>query len=89
MSTKGGIDVALGNPTPLLPLLELTRASQTPTASDGRAVGDETRRRAMIAEAAYYLAEHRSFAPGHELDDWCRAEREIDSLLTAGGRRAA
>lgn len=32
---------------------------------------------AKIAELAYYKAENRGFEPGHELDDWCEAEREI------------
>ena len=36
-------------------------------------------REARIAEAAYWRAERRGFAPGHELDDWLDAEREIDS----------
>jgi len=40
----------------------------------------------MIAVAAYYLAEHRGFAPGGELDDWRRAEQQIDEML-AGMRR--
>lgn len=31
----------------------------------------------MIAEAAYYRAEKRSFAPGFELEDWLAAEQEI------------
>ena len=31
---------------------------------------------AEIAERAYYKAENRGFAPGHELDDWLEAERE-------------
>ena len=35
-------------------------------------------RRAMIAEAAYYLAERRGFKPGHELEDWLAAEAQID-----------
>jgi Protein of unknown function (DUF2934) len=30
-----------------------------------------------IAMAAYFLAEHRNFAPGHELDDWLQAERLV------------
>jgi hypothetical protein len=34
----------------------------------------------MIAEASYYLAEARGFAPGSELDDWLAAE----TLLTDG-----
>lgn len=31
----------------------------------------------MIAIAAYLRAEQRGFEPGHELDDWLTAEREI------------
>ena len=31
-----------------------------------------------IREAAYFKAEHRGFAPGHELDDWLEAEDEVD-----------
>ena len=42
------------------------------------------RRRAMIAEAAYYRAERRGFEPGSELEDWCLAEVEIDGMLTRG-----
>lgn len=32
-----------------------------------------------IAVAAYFLAEHRGFAPGHELDDWLAAEDAIEA----------
>jgi hypothetical protein len=38
-------------------------------------------RRRMIREAAYFKAEKRGFAPGHELDDWLEAEEEIDNRL--------
>ena len=31
----------------------------------------------QIALAAYYCAERRGFTPGHELDDWLDAEREL------------
>jgi hypothetical protein len=37
----------------------------------------------QIAEAAYFLAEERGFAPGHELDDWLEAERRIRAALDA------
>jgi hypothetical protein len=37
----------------------------------------------MIAENAYYRAERRGFLPGHEMEDWLAAEREVDSLLAA------
>lgn len=42
---------------------------------------DPERRRAMIAEAAYYRAEERGFEPGREFEDWCAAETAIDSSL--------
>ena len=31
-----------------------------------------------IAERAYELARRRGFQPGHELEDWLQAEREIE-----------
>jgi hypothetical protein len=36
---------------------------------------------ARIAELAYFKAEQRGFEPGHELDDWCQAEQEINVSL--------
>ena len=42
-------------------------------------------RRSMIEKAAYYRAERRNFAPGHEVQDWLAAEKEVDQLL-AGAR---
>jgi hypothetical protein len=42
-------------------------------------LGEEELKR-MIATAAYYLAERRNFEPGHELDDWLEAERQIHAL---------
>ena len=30
-----------------------------------------------IAEAAYFNAQRRDFAPGQEMNDWLRAEQEI------------
>lgn len=41
-------------------------------------------RAALIATAAYFRAERRRFEPGHELEDWLLAEREIDTVLFAG-----
>jgi hypothetical protein len=49
---------------------------------------------ASIAERAYFKAEKRGFAPGHELEDWLAAEKEIAAQRTApsaepaGGRAA-
>ena len=44
------------------------------------------RRLQMIAEAAYFRAEARGFAPGHEMEDWLAAEAEVDRLLSGGSR---
>ena len=33
--------------------------------------------RQRIEIAAYYRAQERGFAPGHELDDWVAAEAEV------------
>jgi hypothetical protein len=38
---------------------------------------------AAVAERAYFRALHRGFAPGHELDDWLAAEREVAALLAS------
>ncbi len=38
-------------------------------------------RNAMIAQAAYYLAQSRAFAPGCELADWLEAEQQIADRL--------
>ena len=42
------------------------------------------RRRAMVAEAAYYRAAGRGFEPGRELEDWYLAEGEVDAMLARG-----
>ncbi len=42
---------------------------------------DPELRHKMIATAAYYIAEQRGFAPGHEQDDWYRAEVAVDRQL--------
>jgi Protein of unknown function (DUF2934) len=41
-------------------------------------------RAALIAKAAYYRAEKRGFAPGHETADWLAAEAEVDAKLLRG-----
>lgn len=41
-------------------------------------------RTALIAEAAYFRAEKRGFAPGHETEDWVAAEAEVDAKLMKG-----
>ncbi len=50
-------------------------------ASAAAAAIDAAEREARIAVAAFFLAESRGFEPGHELDDWLQAERQIDAEL--------
>ncbi|MGB5830800.1 MAG: DUF2934 domain-containing protein, partial [Thiohalocapsa sp.] len=38
-------------------------------------------RKGLIEKAAYYRAEKRHFAPGHEHEDWVAAEAEVDEML--------
>lgn len=55
--------------------------------SGGSAVAENIgpeRRRQMIAEAAYFRAQRRGFAPGAEVEDWLESEAEIEELLAAG-----
>jgi hypothetical protein len=55
-----------------------THAPEKSVAASGR---DRYPREKMIAEAAYYHAKQRGFAPENEIADWILAEAEVDSLL--------
>ena len=37
-------------------------------------------REQMIAEAAYFHAERRGFAPGNEMSDWLQAEADVEGV---------
>ncbi len=39
-----------------------------------------------VAERAYFRALQRGFVPGHELDDWLSAEREVAAQRMAKDR---
>jgi len=45
---------------------------------------DDERQR-LIAESAYYLAEQRGFHGDMAMDDWLRAEAEVDARLNPSG----
>jgi hypothetical protein len=53
-------------------------------APDGLARVEPEFRHEMIAKAAYYIAEQRGFAPGHEFADWCAAA--VDASLRGAAR---
>jgi len=36
-----------------------------------------TDRQMRISKVAYYMAQQRGFAPGHDWEDWFAAEREV------------
>ena len=55
-------------------------AASVATPTFGQFVGPE-QRSALIAEAAFFRAEKRGFAPGHEVEDWLGAESEVDAKL--------
>ena len=40
-------------------------------------------RQHLIAQAAYFIAERRGFAPGNEVEDWLQAEAEIEACTRA------
>ncbi len=64
-------------------LTEMLEASGEKTSFIGGISNEE--RHHLIAEAAYFRAERRSFAPGHELEDWLGAEAEINAKLIQNG----
>ena len=68
IETKNNIrsNVKSDNKTP-------AQAASTPTKES---------RIAQIRLAAYFLAEKRNFAPGHEMEDWSKAEAIVDSKLS-------
>jgi len=55
-----------------------TVRTETPGNGPPRFGFGQAGRHRRIQEAAYFLAEKRYFAPGHELDDWFEAERQVD-----------
>lgn len=38
----------------------------------------------QVSEIAYFKAEDRNFAPGHELNDWLEAEQQLNLKLKEG-----
>jgi len=67
----------------LLPLVGLAvyllfrQASSPSRVRDTRSASHSEDRHRQIAEAAYYRAELRGFAPGFDLADWFAAEQDL------------
>jgi hypothetical protein len=72
-------------PTPAAPASTTTTTTASPPRRRAKlAQVSADIRRAMIAESAYLRSERRGFVPGFEEQDWLAAEKEIDTLLSAG-----
>jgi hypothetical protein len=60
---------------------KITTHSEEPSGRDARLSIPPESRQATVAEAAYFLAERRGFAPGYEQEDWLAAEALIRRQL--------
>ncbi len=60
------------------------RAAAPERAATYPAFVDPQQRAGLIAQAAYFRALSRGFAPGHEMEDWLAAEAEVDANLLKG-----
>jgi hypothetical protein len=70
--------------------MDLERSSRDPSPFSRPASADDiAERHERIARAAYLRAEARGFEPGHELEDWLEAEREIEGDDSNLGNRPA
>lgn len=58
--------------------MAISRKSSTPVTKTGRSNGKNKPTHEQIALLAYLKAEARGFSPGHELDDWLEAEKEVN-----------
>jgi hypothetical protein len=56
---------------------------KVPERNDGATSLTPAERLRMIEMAAFFRAERRGFAPGHEFEDWLAAEAEIAVLVPA------
>lgn len=59
----------------------IARAVEAAAPATAPAFTGPEQRAALIAEAAYFRAEKRGFAPGRETEDWLAAEAEVDARL--------
>lgn len=56
------------------------KGNSKPQAASSPALNAQERDK-LIAQAAYFRAEKRGFAPGYELQDWVEAEVEVKRLI--------
>src|SRR5208282_3257444 len=62
------------------------RGDGSPSSTSGTTSIDPDVRRQLVAAEAYFLAERRGFAAGHELEDWVAALAALGNLSNPAGR---
>lgn len=87
-SGKAGTSSRTTKATPAQTTRRRASANRAPTRRAGASVIGADQRHAMIAETAFYYAEQRGFQGDMAMDDWLRAEAEIDARI-AGKRKPA
>ncbi len=60
---------------------KVAKVSRVRGSAGRKAIVTSEERHRMIAEAAFYLAEKRGFAPGHAESDWAQAAQTIDEMI--------
>ncbi|HYE06746.1 MAG TPA: DUF2934 domain-containing protein [Planctomycetota bacterium] len=89
-SASAGGAAAKPAPAPMKPApaaaAKAAPAAPAPTAVKPAATAKPTaaERQRRIAEAAYFLAQRRGFAPGGAVQDWLTAERNVDAAILRG-----
>jgi hypothetical protein len=80
---KSNLDIHIQS----LPDVEMSAQAKHPhvESSERSTQRDDAWRHERVAMAAYYLAAHRGFEPGHEAEDWSLAELQTDA--TDAGRK--
>ena len=66
------------NDSAAIAVLESGQPATTKSTAHSNGIDADIRRQLVAAEA-YFLAERRGFAAGHELEDWVAAEAAVDS----------
>lgn len=72
--------VATSKPVARAPVAK-AKSKQSKTEVRPAPVLNAQEREKVIAQAAYFRAEKRGFAPGYELQDWTEAEAEVLRLI--------
>lgn len=74
--------ITAAKPIAAKPVAKKASPAKASPAKKNAGISAEQRYR-MIAEAAYYIAEKRGFAPGDPSKDWADAEAQIRGMFSA------